>query len=313
MIDIFYLDSVIKKVNISEIASLKNKFMWVDVSSITKEEAKIIGDFFDLHPLTVEDFINQKIRIKVEEFPNYILCIFYGIEKSKSVELFEMDFVVGKNFVISNHKNKINSFELLKSSPEKLESLFKKGSDFLMHKLLDSEVDNYFPVLEEIGDKIELLEDKVVKSAQPRYLSEILRLKRLVVTIKKYTFAQREKTSFLAKNDYKLISKKAIPYFRDIYDHAIRVSDKVDDYREAVGNAFDVYMSSMANNSNEVMKTLSIIATIALPLTVISGIYGTNFEILPGADFPFGFWAMILFMLILSVSMLWFFRKRNWF
>ncbi|MFH1391885.1 MAG: magnesium/cobalt transporter CorA [Candidatus Diapherotrites archaeon] len=313
MIDIFYFDKVLKKAKPADLSKLNDKLVWVDITGITKEEAELVKANFGLHPLTIEDFINQHIRIKVEKFSDYLFCVFYGIKKTKSVELIELDFVIGKNFVISNHKNEIGSFSKLKNDSQKIESLFKKGPDFIFHKLLDMEVDNYFPVLEEIGDKIEVLEEKVAKKPLPSSLVEILKLKRMVVKIKKSAFAQREKVSFLAKNDYELISKKAVPYFRDVYDHAVRVSDYIDNSREAVGNAFDVYMSSIANNSNEVMKILSVIATIALPLTVVSGIYGTNFEILPGAAFPYGFWVMIFFMIILSVSMLWFFKKRNWF
>jgi len=123
---------------------------------------------------------------------------------------------------------------------------------------------------------------------------------------------QREKISFIAKNEYMFISKKSVPYFRDIYDHAIRVSDNVENYREAIGSAFDAYMSAVSNNMNEVMKVLSIIATIALPLTVISGIYGTNFNNLPGEFNPYGFWIMIAGMVVLCFGMLFYFRRKNW-
>ncbi len=158
-----------------------------------------------------------------------------------------------------------------------------------------------------------MMDKKIAKMPKREDLMKILQLKQNLSIIRKTVFAQREKVSFMVKNQYKLVSKKALPYFRDVYDHAIRVSDKVDNARESVMNAFDLYMSAVSNNTNEVMKVLSIFATIALPLTVISSIYGTNFLVLPGAQFRYGFWIMILAMVILGAAFIYSFKKRGWF
>ncbi|MBN2457581.1 magnesium/cobalt transporter CorA [Candidatus Woesearchaeota archaeon] len=313
MIELFYFDKKVKQGDIKEIASFSGKRIWLDVTGITKDEAEQIRTIFRLHPLTAEDLYNSHTRIKVEEFSDYIFCVFYCIQKSRSLELIELDLVLGKNFIISNHRRKISSIDELKNNTERLSSLFEKGCDFLMHRLIDEEIDNFFPVLETLDDQIEAIEERVTRRPRPELLTRILEIKRNIVTIKKTAFPQREKLSFLAKNEYHLITKKAVPYFRDIYDHAIRVSDSVDNYREAIGNTFDAYMSSVSNNMNEVMKVLSIIATIAIPLTVISGIYGTNFTVLPGAGWTYGFWAMVAAMLLLCLGMIYFFWKRRWF
>ena len=313
MIEIFCLDKTVKKLGVKDLAKVRSKPCWIDVTEITKSEEMLLQKTFDLHLLTAEDLYNQNIRIKVEEFNKYIFCVFYGVEKHQKIELVELDFILGKNFLITNHKKEVDSFKKLKENKEKLKDLLGKGLDFLFHKLLDTEVDNYFPILETIDDDIEKLEEEVTKKPSSQLLNKILKLKRSIITIKKATMPQREKVSFLAKNDYPFISKKAIPYFRDIYDHAIRVSDSIENYREAAGATFDTYMSAVSNSMNEVMKVLSIIATIALPLTVISGIYGTNFAKLPGAGFIHGFWAMILAMILLSIIMVSFFRRRRWF
>lgn len=313
MIDIFYFDKTLKKGDIKELAKLKNKKIWMDITDITKEEADFIKKSFNLHPVTIEDITRYNTRIKVEEFQNYLFCVFYGIQNTKSIELVEMDFVLGNNFIISTHKKEIQSFNELKKNKEKLTTLFEKGTDYIFYKLLDYEIDNYFPILESIDDQLEDIEEEVTKKPRPEILSKILKLKRSLVFIKKTVFPQREKISFLAKNQYKFIQDKAIPYFRDIYDHSIRVSDSVDNYREALSNTFEVYMSAVSNSMNEVMKVLSVIATIALPLTVISSIYGTNFAILPGSKFVYGFWVMIFVMVLMSASMIYFFRRRGWF
>ena len=313
MIELYYFDKGLKKGSLNKLESIKDKKKWLDITNITKEEEILLQKIFNLHPLTSEDLFNSITRIKIEEFSDYLFCVFYGVKKSKTIELIELDFILGNDFLITNHKIKIDSFETLKLDPKKLENLFTKGLDFLFHKLLDQEIDNFFPTLEQIDDLIELIEEEVTKKPKSELLQKILKLKRKIVIIKKITLPQREKISFLAKNDYKLISKKAIPYFRDVYDHAIRVSDTIDNYREAVGGTFDAYMSAVSNNMNEVMKTLSIIATIALPLGIISGIFGTNFDILPGQHMPFGFWFMILLMLMFVGGMMTYFKKNNWF
>ncbi|NQV90947.1 magnesium/cobalt transporter CorA [Candidatus Woesearchaeota archaeon] len=313
MIDLIYFDKIVKKGDIKDLSKLKGKNVWIDVTNITTEESALLEKKFNLHHLTTEDLMNQNTRIKVEEFPNYLFCVFYGVKKEKEIELQELDFILGKNLIITNHKKEIKTFTELKNNSEKLKLLFENGVDFIFHHLLDHEIDNFFPVLEDIDDMIEDIEEEITKRAKAELLQKILGIKRKIVVIKKSALPQREKVSFLAKNEYKFISKNAIPYFRDIYDHAIRVSDSIDNYREAISGSFDAYMSAVSNNMNEVMKTLSIIATIALPLGVISGIYGTNFAVLPGQNLSYGFWLMLAGMFSIIGIMLIFFKKRGWF
>ncbi|PIY60278.1 hypothetical protein COY95_02595, partial [Candidatus Woesearchaeota archaeon CG_4_10_14_0_8_um_filter_47_5] len=301
MFEVYYMDNedkTLKKGSAEDLPSIKKdkeKRLWVDVSKITKKEAEILHTTFDLHSLTTEDLFKQNTRIKVETFNNYLFCVFYGIEKDMSLN--ELDFVIGDTFIITNHGNRHGShslaFDELKQDTVRLEQLFVKGPAFIFHELLDREVDSYYPILESIDDEIEEIEEAVTRRPDPEVLSRILRIKRTIISVKKVGFQQREKISFLAKNEYQFIPKKILPYFRDVYDHAIRVSDALDNYREAISNTFDVYMSAVNNNMNEVMKVLSVIATIALPLTVISGIFGTNFTHLPGSSAEYGFWMMI--------------------
>lgn len=308
MIEVYQFDGKVERIELDKIGT---RPVWICCQDISKEEAAMLKEKFNLHPLTAEDLFNQGVRIKIEEFDGYLFSIFYGITKKR--DLVELDFVLGKNFLITNHRKELETTKSLRSDTERLEKLFKKGLPFLFHRTLDVEVDNYFPVLEKMDDEIEALEEDVSQNPRPEQLTRILEAKRQIVRIKKVAFQQREKISFLAKNDYDLLPKKVLPYFRDIYDHAIRVSDSLDNYREATANAFDVYMSAVSNNMNEVMKTLSIIATIALPLTVISGVYGTNFAVLPGQDIPYSFWIMVGVMILMAIAMLFYFRKKAWF
>lgn len=308
MLDIFSFD----KGKLSKEDSLDNldsKKVWIDITSPDNDEAARLGKFFNLHPLTIEDLLHANTRIKVEEFSNYVFCVFYELRNVR--ELSELDFILGRDFIITNHRKSIKTFEALKHNKDKLENLFTRGNDFLFHKLLDLVVDNYLPVLERLDDEIDSVEEKVTQKPDPESLKKILKIKRSIIHIKKTALPQREKISYLLKTNF--ISRKAIPYFRDIQDHAIRIADIIDNSREAASNTFDVYMTAVSNRMNEVMKTLSIIATIALPLTVISGIYGTNFVNLPGQDAYYGFWIMLLGMVLLSAGIIYFFKKRNWF
>ncbi len=298
----------------SELSSIKDKPLWIDVTNITHAEAKELETIFGLHPLTTEDIVQDHVRVKIEVFSEYMFCVFYAITSQKDeIGLHEFDFVLGKNFLITNHRKPLPSCAGLLANPEKLESLFRKGVDFIFYTLLDAEVDDYFPALETIDKEIDKLEEQVTLHPTPKHMRAIIRRKRALTPIRRVAFNQREKISFLAKQEYPFISKKALPYFRDVYDHYIHVSDLLDNYRESLSNVFEVYMSAVSNNTNEIMKVLSVIATIALPLTVISSIYGTNFKILPGADVPAGFWIMLLGMLLISQAMLLYFRKRHWF
>ncbi len=312
MMDIYYYDKQLRKGTIEQLPKLRNKRIWVDVRNITKHEAEILRDAFGLHPLTAEDLLNANTRIKVEEFQNYVLCIFYGVQRTKSIDLVELDFVIGKNFLISSRNVDASPYADLKDNKAKLEALFKRGVDFIFHKLLDGEEDRYFPVLETIDDEIDELENRLSSPNINNLLQKILDLKHSISLLRKTSIQQTEKLSFLVKNDYPFISSQALPYFRDIYDHSIRISDLIDNYREAIINTFEFYMSTVSKNLNQSIKILSLIATIALPLTVVSSIYGTNFVNLPLRDWHYGFWMMIGFMFLLSMSMLYFLRKRGW-
>ena len=227
--------------------------------------------------------------------------------------MIEIDCVLGKNFIITNHSKPLSSLEKLKLSTKKLESLTHQGMDFVLHKLIDQEVDNFSPILENVEERLEAASEQVTKSIDNHLLSKILSLKKELHRIKRYTLPQREKLSQFAKEDLPFISKKVRPYFRDVYDHAIHISDSVDALREEASSTYEAYMSSISNKMNQVMKTLSVIATITLPLTVISSIYGTNFLHLPGATTYNGFWMMLLGMFFVVIIMLGYFKRKQWF
>lgn len=288
----------------------KDGFVWVDCVNITKADAEQLQAAFGIHPLTTEDLINHNVRVKIEEFPDHLFCIFYGLTAQAEPE--EVDFILGKNFLITNHKSELEITKLLKEEPDRLNRNCAKGLDMLMHRILDAQIDNCFITLEKVGEKVDALEAKAARSTNKDFLTEIYAMKRKLGRLKRLMFAQREKANMLAKNVHGALRASSLPYYRDIYDNCVHVSDAVDNYKEEAANAFEVYMSAVSNNMNQVMKVLSIIATITLPLTVISGIYGTNFANLPGMHTYNGFWYMLAGMALLSVVMIMLFRSRKW-
>lgn len=315
MIEVYCLvNSAVKKISFNEINKYKNKHkIWIDVISISKEESEKLRRTFDLHPVTSEDLHKSRTRTKVEEFRKYLLCIFYSMSLKRKVTFTEQDFILGENFLITNHKKEYSYYQELKKDKERLFEFLQKGPDFLMCNFLNDIVETYFPIVAKIDEEIEELEEKSIHTPNKKVLTRIFKLKRLIIAIKKNTFSQRDKIAELGKEEFKLIREKTMPYMRDVYDHSIRVYDLIDSSRDAIANTYDVYMSSITNNTNQVMKLLSIIATITLPLGVIAGIYGTNFRNLPGAENPVGFWIMIGAMLIITITMVVMFKVKEWF
>ncbi len=289
-----------------------NSPQWVDVSNITKDEADQLQQQFNLHPLTTEDLCLARSRIKIEQFPNYLFCVFYFVHTGRTLRTVEIDFILGRNFIITNHLGKIDTIDELSKSKEKLEKLFRKGIEFLFHSILGREITAFIPTLDGIDREIDIIDKMVSKKANSAVLQKIMSVKKKIIYVKRIAMIQREKISALAKGEYELISKKLLPYLRDVYDNSIRIFEMAENYRETISSSYEVYMSTVSTNLNEIMKILSIITTISLPLTVISGIYGTNFQLLPGSSASYGFWIMIAVMVGITGSMILFFRRKKW-
>jgi magnesium transporter len=306
MIDAFVLDDGIRK---TKNLDTRNP-MWIDISDPTKPELESLKKRFSLHALTVEDCSKTGNRVKLEQFKEYIFIILYGVGKGKEIEQIQLNFILGKNFLATVHKGKIRTFEELKKDEGKMRSLISQGSDFMLHHLIDLETDNYFPVLEDIEEQIDEVEDEVYRSVDHRVLGKLFRLKRQLLGIRRKTSPQKDVMLQLSRG-CPFISEHACAYFRDIYDHIIRIDESIDDYREVLSNTLEVHLSMVSNRMNEVMKTLTIIATIMLPLTVITGIYGMNLNI-PEAHYDATYFIVISAMAIIIGGMVIYFWRKRW-
>jgi magnesium transporter len=275
-----------------------------------------LGETFDLHPLIIEDIVHTQQRPKMEESENYIyivLKMLYLDDAQNETQVEQVSLVFGKNFVISFQEKEGDIFESIRARLRNGKGRIRKmGTDYLAYSLIDAVVDHYFVILEKDGEKIEELEDKVVSEPKPETLQGIHRLKREMIFLRRSVWPLRELVNSLERGESPLIHKTTRIYLRDIYDHTIQVIDTLETYRDMLSGMHDTYLSSLSNRMNEVMKVLTIIATIFIPLTFIAGIYGMNFEFMPELKWRwayFGVWGVIF---VVAIAMLIYFRRKKW-
>jgi len=290
---------------------------WINVNCIhdvrlVEELGKCIG----LHPLTLEDIVNTGQRPKIEVFPNYIYMVLKMISFDESVNQlgFEhVSLILGENFVVSFQEKDGDVFntvrERLRTAKGRIRSM---KADYLAYALMDAVVDHYFLAVERIGDRIEDLDDQILANPEPDDMQKLHRLKRDILSLRKAVWPLREEIGALDKSESALIRPETKVYLRDLYDHTIQIIDMIETYRDILGGMHDTFLSSISNRMNEIMKVLTIIATIFIPLTYIAGVYGMNFEYMPELKWPWGYFLVLGVMLAIGVAMVAYFRKKKW-
>jgi magnesium transporter len=275
-----------------------------------------MGAHFGLHPLILEGIANTQQRPKLEDLTDYIFVVLkmlYMEETDDSVIAEQVSLVVGSNFVISFQEREGDVFEQIRERIRNAKGRIRKmGSDYLGYALIDAIVDNYFLVLEKLGDKVEALEDELLPNPRPDTLPSIQGLKRALISLRRSVWPLREVVNGLERGESALIKKATRVYLRDVYDHTIQVIDTVEALRDTVGGVLDIYLSSVSNRMNEVMKMLTLVATIFIPLTFVAGIYGMNFEHMPELKWPFGYGLVWIVMVTVALFMVFYFKKRRW-
>ena len=290
---------------------------WINIDGIHQVDIiEKIGNHFNIHPLVLEDIVNTGQRPKMEDFVNYIFVILkmlYYDEKINETKAEQISLILGSNFVISFQENEGDVFDPIR---ERIRSdrgrIRKMGADYLAYALIDTIVDNYFIVLEKLGEKIEDIEDELVTNPTLETLQTIHSLKREMIFLRKSVWPLREVVSRLERWESPLIDKSLNIYLRDVYDHTIQVIDSIETFRDMLSGLLDIYLSSVSNRMNEIMKVLTIIATIAIPLTVITGIYGMNFQFMPELQWQWSYHLVLLAMLTLAILMMIYFRRKKW-
>ena len=291
--------------------------LWVDIEENTSEDAQFLTDVFCFHPLVIADCVSKNIHPpKIDEFEDYIFIIIHGINyyiESDIVETTEMALFIGKNYVVSSHDVPSRSIASVMGRVKADGRPMRRGADMLAHDIMDALVDNIMPTIDELNEKCADIEAEVVEHPRKETLSSILQLKRSVLALNRVMSPQRELVSTLARGDYAVISEKAQIYYRNIYDHLVRIETLTQNLRDLADSALATYLSSVSNRMNEVMKVLSVVAAIFLPLALVAGIYGMNFAYMPELQWRYGYFGAIGGMAALATSLVVYFRKKKWF
>jgi magnesium transporter len=295
-----------------------NEIKWINIDGLHEiDTVEKIGSHYNIHPLVLEDILSVGQRPKLENYDDYLYIVFrmFALEGAlHEINSEQISLILGKNFVITFQERSTGLFnsiiERLRNGQNKIRKL---GPDYLTYTLIDMVVDNYFVVLEKLGEPIENLEDNLISNPKPENLQNIHHLKREMIMLRKSVWPMRELLSNLYRDESKLVKKSTEVFLRDVYDHTIQIIDTIETYRDMISGMLDTYLSSVSNKMNEVMKVLTIIATIFIPLTFIAGVYGMNFHHMPELSwkwfYPDFFWILIL---VIAVSMLIYFKRKKW-
>jgi magnesium transporter len=290
---------------------------WINIDGLHQVDIiEKLGKQFELHPLILEDVLHTEQRPKYEDFDKYIFIVLRMLRYNEQIQVVESEqvsLILGTNFVISFQERIGDVFDHIRDRLRNAKGRIRKmGPDYLCYTLMDAIVDNYFAVLEIFGERIESMEEELVTNPIERTLQQIHTIKREMLFLRKSVWPLREVISVLQRSESSLISESTGIYLRDVYDHTIQVIDTVESYRDMVSGMLDIYLSSISNKMNAVMKVLTIIATIFIPLTFVAGIYGMNFENMPELKWRWGYGAVWLVMIVVAAIMMVFFRKKKW-
>ncbi|AXO79751.1 magnesium and cobalt transport protein CorA [Olleya aquimaris] len=309
----------------ADLSSVEEAFRFKDSETVTWfnlnglnfiNQIEKIGQHYNLHPLILEDIVNTSQRPKIDEYKDYffiVLKMMYYDESEKIVSE-QVSMVMGKNYVLTFQEAEGDVFNGLRERiRHKKGRIRDEGSDYLLYALIDAIVDHYYAIIETMGNKIEDLEDDLFTGLTQEEISQqIQNLKREILKIRRAIFPLREIINRLEKSEGPLIEEKTTHYFRDVYDHIIQVTENIDIYREMIWSLMDMYMTTISNKMNEVMKVLTIMATIFIPLTFIAGVYGMNFKNMPELENPDGYYIVWIVMIAIFIGMVVYFKRKKW-
>ncbi len=290
---------------------------WINIDGLHDIELlEKLGKGFELHPLVLEDILNTGQRPKFEDHEKHIFIVLKMLsfnQESQSVEAEQVSLVLGPNYVISFQERIGDVFEPIRERIRNTKGRIRKmGPDYLCYSLLDAIVDNYFVILERFGEKIESMEEEVIGDPSERTVQQIHSLKREMIFMRKSIWPLRELIGGIQKSESSLINETTDIYMRDVYDHTIQIIDTIESFRDMVSGMLDIYLSSLSNKMNAVMKVLTIIATLFIPLTFVAGIYGMNFKYMPELEWRWSYPIVWLIMITIAIIMVCYFKRKKW-
>lgn len=300
----------------------ESNVIWVDLRGETAEEIEVtkdvLGNIFKFHYLTIEDCLETRNQPKIEGFPDYIYFIVHGVKPDETTSTNfvtkELDGYLGRNYVITFHVERFQSIKNVKAQLRTSTFAVQRGPAYLLHQILDRLVDLYMPVVDDFDNSITGLEERVfvMKQSSNTILGEIMDLRRSVARLKRISSRQLEVMYRMSHGEFSQIPEHILPFFRDVHDHLLRISDLAEGYRDLVGGLFEIHFAVVSNKTNEIMKTLAVLSAIILPLSLIAGIYGMNFDNMPELKSENGYWLTLGGMAIITLVLLIYFRRRGW-
>lgn len=316
-------DNAIRKVDITPNACAPyigtNTVSWMDIQGLGSETVlKQVGEIFNLHPLLLEDVVNVPQRPKLEDYNNQLLVISQMVrlkEDESGFDTEQVSFVLGKRYLLSFQEEELQDcFEIVRDRIRTSQGRVRKsGADYLTYLLLDTIIDGYFPVVEHYEDRIEALEDMIISNPDRDTMQEIYDVRRELLALRRLIWPMRNVLHLLMRDHHGIVSDEVQIYFRDSYDHVIQILEIIEAYRELAASLMDVYMSTMGNKLNEIMKFLTVISTIFIPLTFIVGVYGMNFENMPELKGEWSYFLVWLVMLAVAGGLIFYFWRKGWF
>jgi magnesium transporter len=295
------------------------KRLWLDLDERTPESDQLLLETFKIHPLVCEDIWLDRSVPKIDRFDDYLYVIVHGVRRGSAplkVDLWVLDIVVSKTFVITQHRDKASALAA-RELVERIPALLEKGTYWVAHALIDRVVDAYLPLIDEFSVGIEKVEHDVLEKAgtpddDHRLLPTLFALRRSIQQLCRITPHQLETLGRLSRPEFDEIPNGAIPYFRDVNDHFVRVAQLTESYRDVVSNTMDAYLSLQSNRMNETMKRLTMMSTLMLPLTFIAGVYGMNFHFMPELSWRYGYPFALGTMAVVATFIVFWFKKRRW-
>jgi magnesium transporter len=293
--------------------------VWVDLEGTGQEETtQLLREVFGFHPLTIDDCLNGRVDPpKVDDYGTYLFFVFQALgyeARQERITFQELDLYLGKNYVVTFHAAPVTAVEHARTICERGGLLMQHAPDYLAHGIIDRIVDDLLPLVEAIDDEVALVEEAILdRTGEGTILESVLLLRRNTLQLRRAVAPQRDLMNRISRGEFtQLIQPELNIYFRDIYDHLVRVEDMIASLRDAADGALSIYLSATSNRLNEIMKVLSIVATVILPLTLVTGIYGMNFRHMPELESPWGYPAALGVMVLLALVLLGYFKRRGW-
>jgi magnesium Mg(2+) and cobalt Co(2+) transport protein (corA) len=292
--------------------------LWVDIDSTNRHQLALLDKVFHLHPLAIEDTLNPNTRVKFEEYEGFLFMVVRGISFDEHTDdpfdlrTFNLYFFLGQNYLVTVHTGPSRTIAAITEQLERSPELLGRGAERLMHAIMDMSVDGFFPILDRVDEFTHEIEERVFVRFQPETLREIFNVKRLVLALRRYLAPQREVFNILTNRPCLLLTPEAQVYFRDIYDHVLRITDSLETYRELLSGTLDAYLTQVSNRLATVTKGLTIFATLSIPFVVVSGMWGMNFVHIPLSHTTYGFWLMLAIQLAMGGGLIALLRWRHW-